>query len=604
MSDQPLDDWSEHSGRQAQAQDIIGKIQRVFARLSVDEEPPEDFEEDIEPATRTEFGPLRSDVRFADPVVENDDPAENRDWDYNDPVHRSWVRERFAETGESATDQEAMPPGFGQDGLGELARETCGDPFCLGCLECANTADIGSTCAQSVCSRCWKAWVRNRGRRKAAHLRRLRIEKNQRTPDGELTKFHHLVISAPLQWYNRLARAGFEMEEALEKTMEIVKKILEVLQGQGVVVRHSYRTANREGEPKSMDDMDEWKPILTGNDSFYGEDGAREDLVWQPHYHCVVASDWIEGGELTEKVEEATGWVIHRIADDDGVSLDSDGAMARAVTYSISHGDIVAGDGDSHNRSIIREVGTFDEDSFAANFAAKPHDLDWAEEVVEKACGRLINLASTSTECGRSLPAVDDPNQLAINVLEELFPDDPETREKFSEDYVLESIANGDIGVEVSTLLGGGGNVTVTSGSLLGADFSGLPTDRVEQLSRSATMTPSGSGSDPSEAGCEKEECDCDHAGDDAESAGDLENTRADAADAVEISDDADDDDRRCDGTMVPLSQIRRMGLLEDEEWLEQAPYAEELLEADERYPDDLPLYPEEGANFVGAASG
>lgn len=51
---------------------------------------------------------------------------------------------------------------------------------------------------------------------------------------------------------------------------------------------------------------------------------------------------------------------------------------------------------------------------------------------------------------------------------------------------------------------------------------------------------------------------------------------------------DCDDGPGECDGQLVPLGELRQRGLLEDEAWLREAPFAAEAQETDREWPDDL----------------
>jgi hypothetical protein len=519
--------YSSESGRLARADRIIKAINRTLARAGVNVDAP-------------------------DPKV----------LDWNESSHRAILDDTF-----DAGD-EAILPGFGTDGDAETARDDCGDPHPFICDCCGHSVEFGRTCGMSVCARCAQVWVRDAAIQKAAKVRRVRKTKHQATDDAEHQKLHHVVISPSLGWYADLARGGYSREDAQEKTREVVKTILDEFRAQGVVARHSYRGQREDGSIRSeSDDRGAWKErLFSGRDWF---DDVRDLLAWKPHYHAVVAADWVQGGELTQRIEDETGWVIHRINRDNGSSLANDGAMASALTYTLSHADIIVND-DANNQSAVWEVGSFEGDIIRSDSRFSPHpaDIEWADTTVRRYAHRTLGIKSGTTDCGAQLPAVDDPDELARRIIEEIFPGDDGGRD-VDPDAVLYHVSEGNIQVDVSTTSGGGGDITVRDafgepigeGGWGGGALPDVP-NRVD-----ATTT-----ADPIVTDADRDECD-DGCGDDH--------------DGVEDGGDQDEDDT-CDGTLIPLGEARQRGLLEDDDWVRDAPHVDEAREADEEWPDDL----------------
>lgn len=504
--------------------------------------------------------------------------ARTLDWD--DPSDRRLVRDKFASNaGETAQSQEALLPGFGPRGRGENARDNCGNPHPFVCSSCANKVEFGSTCSMSVCARCGVAWIRDAAIKKSAKVRRLRKEKYKRSPDSVNQFEHHAVISGPLSWYYDLAAAGLSMEEAQEKTREVVKSILEELRAQGVLIRHSYRGEAPDGSIKGEhDDRGAWKQRLNSDRDWYGD--VRRDLAWKPHYHCVVVTDEFKtrDDDLTERVEEATGWVIHRIEDDDGKSLPNDGAMANALTYSLSHADIDVRDG-GNNQSQVWEVGAFKGDRVRSSraLASRPHDLDWADAVVRKNAPRILGLQSGTTDCGASLPAVDDPDQLAREIVDEIWPQDEPV--DVDTDAILWHVTEGNLRVSAGSPGGSGGyDVTVT-------DATGT---RLDGTSASLPDLPA----DPFDyRGSDADLRSLPLLQDDTDVKDDDESSTDDCTDECDCTDDqhgSSDEPELCDGELIPLEEARERGLFDDEDWLDQAPFAADALAAHREWPDDL----------------
>jgi len=499
--------------------------------------------------------------------------SDQRSLKWTDEDHRDLVRRKFEG---DATEQEAILPGFGERGYANNAREDCGEAHPFVCESCGHSVEFGRTCSQSVCARCGVAWCRDAAIGKAAKIRRLRMEKHKATPDKEHQKLHHQIISPSLGWFYDLAQAGLSMEEAQQKTYEVVKEILDEMRAPGLVARHSYRGIQGDDLNDEADDMGEWKERVFHERDFYGD--VRDELGWKPHYHCIVVGDWLkvrpdddEEIGLAELVEEKTGWVIHRIEREDEYgekrSLESDGDMAKAVTYALSHADIIVNE-DGNNRSFVEEVGAFQGDIFRSSgrFSARPSDLEWADGKVREYAEETLGLHAATTECGEQIPPVDDPNELARRVLEDIWPDDDERPEWRDEDAdtVLHHISEGNINVDVSTTSGSGGDVTVrdATGVELDADTWG---SSVPDAAGSLTYE----GADEPVAVLDERD-DLDHDG------------------GCCSDDDDEDEEDECDGSLIPLEEARRRGLLDDDDWCRDAPHVDEAREADLEWPDDL----------------
>lgn len=532
---------------------------------------------------RAEPGPIVDAIKAKLEAVGIDSSTETpKQLDWNNPEHRRMVRETFDDDGA----EEAMMPAFGELGDGRNANGDCGNPHPFVCSDCGHSVEFGRTCGMSVCARCGQVWVRDAAISKAAKVRRVRKEKHHRTPANEHQKIHHIVVSPPPGWYAELGRE-LGRADVQEATREVVKEILEELRAQGVLVRHSFRFAADDGSLKSeSDSRGLYKQILFSGRSWHGD--VRDELAWKPHYHGIVVSDWIEGGELTEAVEEETGWVIHRIAGDDGVSIANDGQMAAATAYAVSHADILVRE-DAHNRSAVWEVGRFGDHIIKSSsaFAKRPADTAWADAAVRRIAPKVLGISSGTTDCGAELPGVDDPDELARKIIDELYPNDdrPAWRD-LDTDAVLWHVSEGNISVEVSTMSGGGGDVTVLDawGEPVGAGGWGGSIPDVPSSTVDGADEPVATLLDEDDCGCGD-----DHGRDD--------------------EDDVDDDRGgagSCTGTLIPLEAARKRGLLVDQEWLVGAPFADEALDADVEWPDDLEpwKYTSPGKALGGAGGG
>lgn len=489
------------------------------------------------------------------------------DWD--NPKHRQSVRDAF--DGDTR-EQEAVWPGFGPDGKGGNARDDCGEAHPFVCDCCGRTIEFGRTCSQSTCGRCAIVWNRDLATKKAAKAVRFRRQKHWNTPEDEKQKFHHVVISPNLGWYRDLAQAGLDLDDAQDVTKDVVKDVLSELGGQGILVRHSYRVKKADGTLRSdHSSMGAYKELVYSNRAWEGD--VRDQIAWKPHYHAIVVSDWIRADDLTKQVEDETGWVIHRIQNEEsGKSLPDDGSMARALTYNLSHADIDVRD-DAHNRSAVWEVGSFygqleDEGGpLKSTSAFKPTDYeqDWADAAVRDAAEEVLGLTPTTTSCDASIPGVDDPDEMARRIIEDLYPGE---QRDVPEELVLHHVSEGNIKVDVSTTAGGGGDVTVSDafGEPVGSWDGDLPTP--------ATYGSGEEVEDPPAA------------------VGVLDEDDGDAHDHDRGSDGSSSStSEECDGTLRPLGEIRDRGLLEDDEWCRNAPHVEEAREADLEWSNDLPRW-------------
>lgn len=499
--------------------------------------------------------------------------------DWNDADQRErFVKEPFRRNEGAITFDRAGAPilsGFGENGRARHAYADCGDEHPFVCIGCGSNVGIGRTCSTMICSRCAPAWCRDKATKHTAKLRTFRKEKDwYDTPDIEQQKTHHGIISPSMEWYNALARSGMTLEEAQDLTQTVVKAILDEMNVQGTLIRHSFRGLKDDGSlSEDQDDIGEWKKRCYAGRDWWGD--VREELGFKPHYHVIgVADAWPTEG-FSDRLQEATGWVTHRIVGEDGKSLPTDGAMATATCYAFSHADCRIGD---RNQSQIWMVGSVDGQAWKQAYTATPTDQDWADAKVRAAAERVLGLRSATTDCGRTIPPVDDPDELARRVLEELYPNDDETKRRVGPHVVLSHISAGNI------------RVSLTSSGGVDASFHGG--DQRDLLSEAAKprarTNASGSGSfTESECG---PDCDGDHEIHDL-----YPDDGLGVADVDLAEHDHDDHsgadapgETECDGELVPIGEFRSRGLLDDLEWCAQAAHVDEARRADEETPDDL----------------
>jgi len=272
-------------------------------------------------------------------------------------------------------------PGFGEE------YDDCGDEIPHFCTECGATMDLGRTCYRSVCPRCAPMWDVERAEVKTARLQS--VAKYMSSTLGCPVYKHHVVISPPDDWF-------LACDDPLDRTFEVVKQILKLMNAEGIICYHGWTGADG-------DDRGEWPDRVFNDRNWEGD--VRAELKPNPHFHCIVASPFIAGGEITRRVEDRTGWTIERVADDDtGRSLDDMYAVARALTYSISHTSIMVNpDGD--NQAQIR---TFGERWHGGKDTRQASVYDnvrrKAEYEVRKVAPTTLGIAPNTLRCEQPIP--------------------------------------------------------------------------------------------------------------------------------------------------------------------------------------------------------
>lgn len=234
-------------------------------------------------------------------------------------------------------------PGFGE------SYDDCGDDLAHFCTDCGHTTVFGRTCRQSTCPRCGAAWARERGKTVVGKLLALRAQLDTQRADHQ--RFHHLTLSPNMEW-------ALEAQDPLDRTVKAIKEIKEIFDAfglQGVWFYHPWRGRNADRE---LDDRGEWKRRLFQGRDWEGD--VKEELKFHPHFHVLVVDHHVPGGDITKRVYQETGWVIHRIhrihREDSAVSIPDDYALARAATYCLSHTGIDVVE-DGHNQAACGYIG-------------------------------------------------------------------------------------------------------------------------------------------------------------------------------------------------------------------------------------------------------
>ena len=269
-------------------------------------------------------------------------------------------------------------PGFGEE------YDDCGDEIPHFCEGCGHTFAVGRTCKRSECPRCGAAWVLDRAPGIVGRLdATARMMSSVR--DTAVYK-HHVVFSPPDDWC-------LEADDPLDKTFDVIKKLLRRMDAEGYVFYHPWAGRN----PDGGDDRGAWKNRVFSKRDFEGD--VRDELIPRGHFHAVVCSPYIPGGDVITEVNDATDWVIKRVQkrDGSGRSLADLRDVARAVTYSMSHTGL-ATDAAGNNQAQYRMFGS------------TLHDAEVFDEIEEAADARVrevapqtLGIPSKAVRCGREV---------------------------------------------------------------------------------------------------------------------------------------------------------------------------------------------------------
>lgn len=349
------------------------------------------------------------------------------------------IVDKIRKYGDPATDAEGVPesgawadhtlPEMDLPGFGGERYDDCGDDLPHACASCGSTVGVGRTCATSTCSRCAATWCRERATDWAARLMQLKGLRYAVTGDDQF--YHHLTLSPPDMW------AVGDDEDARQGGREIARRVMSELGLEGVCLYHPYRgddedapdeqrhpdeLYNRDRDEDDARDQDDdrgaWKQRLFEGRDWEGD--VRDELKFDPHYHIVGVGGFVRGGQLTRAVEDATGWVIHRITPPDPsatYSIRDDDALARVLAYCYSHAGLRETDAGNHRVESLH-TGDF---LTSASFEVSDETRADAEARVRSEAWRVLGIPSASMSCHRDhlLPPQDDDESTAYGAADD-----------------------------------------------------------------------------------------------------------------------------------------------------------------------------------------
>jgi len=200
---------------------------------------------------------------------------------------------------------------------------------------------------------------------------------------------HHAIISPPP---GTLVDVDAP-ERALNAAFHTIRDILDVIGAEGFVYYHPLS-----GDAEHEDDRGKWKKRLF-NDREWSD--VRAELEMRPHFHLVVCTPHLPGGDVTRAIHERTGWLLHRITERNGspISLGDLDDVARAVTYCLSH-------------TGIEERANGNYRAAQRCYGPAPHDClpvdEETDELATYACHQAapetLGLSTENIECRQEMP--------------------------------------------------------------------------------------------------------------------------------------------------------------------------------------------------------
>lgn len=379
-------------------------------------------------------------------ATRHDHPQPDREKADPEAIIEAFERVRAGDPDRFHSDQ--LPP-MDLPGFGDRL-EDCGDDHPHFCPHCGGTTVIGRTCNRSQCPRCVASWVRLRASSICGKLDALRrfkyaTECGPAPQQPENMFYHHLSISPPADW---AVQAGETALDAFERTLEAVKEVLDELGLEGVILYHPL--SGEDG-----DDRGAWRGRLASERPWNDRQARRRDdltgdpvsdeLEFRPHFHVIGVAPFVDGDGVTDVVEDATGWVIHRITQSENStkSITDDYSLARAVTYALSHTGLYQADETTQAAyryfgSTTREVTAYEEnqeriDTIVRAVAPRTLGIPYRElachsDVVERAeyhvdmaraigktkTGQAPSAASTSSTSSSSSSSDDGVDRLGV----------------------------------------------------------------------------------------------------------------------------------------------------------------------------------------------
>ena len=254
------------------------------------------------------------------------------------------------------------------------------------CPDCGGVVDLGRTCKRSSCTRCSPFWCVDKAENQLARLQTVAKTMNARL--GVPILKHHVMFSPPEDWF-------LEASDPLDRTFKAVNEALDPMNAEGVVMFHGFRGVNG-------DDMDSWKDRVFNERSW---PDVRSELRPSGHFHGILLSPWIPGGEITKRVEAETGWVIKRIR-----GLPTIEAAAESLAYSLSHTTL-----HEQNGQMQAQYRQFGETMHDDSINIYNHTEREAERAVRSVAPRVLGVKPNNLRCSKPVPDDEHQSDFAIH---------------------------------------------------------------------------------------------------------------------------------------------------------------------------------------------
>lgn len=215
---------------------------------------------------------------------------------------------------------------------------------------------------------------------------------------------HHAIISLP-------EGTRFNSADALDRFFEAGKVLLaHVNADTGMLIYHPFRIKKEYrgdvlGHESGEGDM-HWRDILAlvESDDWDWEEVREEFLVFAPHLHVFAVTEFFQGGAVTREIEEQTGVVIERIADEDGVSLGDLDDLCAAVAYSLSHAGLSYNEEEDAYRAAYRYFGE------TANIERRANVRSDVKESMRRVSMDVLGVDFSDSSCKKEVSSEKDTN--------------------------------------------------------------------------------------------------------------------------------------------------------------------------------------------------
>lgn len=227
------------------------------------------------------------------------------------------------------------PPTGDLPGSPGLERDDCGDDRpAFNCDSCGKPVYVGRTCGSPACSRCWAAAVKKKVTSYTQKLAKLRWELYEENGQRTNIDYNHVVASLP--------SVLVDSDQPIKRVVKIIQEILSrnwgiedfawIYHERRIKPEHRkdvYDHPGQQGEGEMR-----WKDVLNADD-------RARFTYYAPHFHLFFPAprrsfDY----SVVEAVEEQTGWVFHRVDDDDNVSVEDLDDLVHQMTYCASHAHV------------------------------------------------------------------------------------------------------------------------------------------------------------------------------------------------------------------------------------------------------------------------